>query len=125
MIFSTDRCPLCNDKLQLEIHDGNDGKVWFKYYCEKKESVYNSTAQLKVNQCHYLNSCFQGGSLVTMVIGPYEIYHSESNNMTSVYDAKKVASFREKLIFRTKLLDLDYSQPHVVETKLKLLVTFS
>lgn len=89
MIFSTDICPLCGSKLQLDIFDDNAGKVWFKYFCEKKENVYNSTTQLKVKQSHYMNDCFQGGSLVTMVIDIYEIYHSESNNMTSVYDAKK------------------------------------
>jgi hypothetical protein len=125
MIFSTDKCPLCNLSLNLEIFDGNKGKVWFKYSCTKTEDVYNSTARLRVKQSHYMNDCFQGGSLVTMVIGQYEIFHSESNNMTSVCDAKKVANYSEKLIFRTKLLDLDYSQPHVVLDKLKLLVTFS
>lgn len=37
MIFSSDRCPLCNDKLEMEVVEGNDTVV-ISYFCDKKRT---------------------------------------------------------------------------------------
>lgn len=126
MIFSTDRCPLCGDKLDLEIIEIAQGKVAFDYTCKKRELVRNDTDTATIAETHYKNACYKGGSLCSMIILPYRIFHSESNHMTSVYDARHHArGSSKKLIFRTKLLDLDYSRPHIALNRLKVLVTFS
>jgi len=126
MIFSTDRCPLCDKKLRLEIQPVATNKVAFHYYCEKKEIVRNDTDTAAIAAAHYTNDDYKGGQLATMLIGPFKLFHSELNKMTAVYDSQKYRKTAgEKLIFRTKLLDLDYSQPQVVLAKLQLLVIFS
>ena len=125
MIFSTDLCPLCSKKLQLEVVEVAQGKVHFRYYCDVKESVRDDSNTATVSKSHYDNECFPKGGLVTMIIPPFMIFHSQANNMTSVYDSTRFPMSPNKLIFRTTLLDLDYSKPHLVTSKLKLLVTFS
>lgn len=125
MIFSTDRCPLCSDPLRLEVVEVTQGKVHMRYYCETKEHVRDDANMMTISKSHYDNECYPKGSLSTMIIPPFILFHSESNNMTSVYDNERFLRSPKKLIFRTKLLDLDYAQPHVVLSKLKLLVTFS
>jgi hypothetical protein len=126
MIFSTDNCPLCGDKLDLEIIEVAPGKVAFDYSCKKRELVRNDTDTATVAETHYKNACYKGGSLCSMIILPFKLFHSESNHMTSVYDARKYPrGSSKKLIFRTGLLDLDYARPQVVLNRLKVLVTFS
>jgi hypothetical protein len=127
MIFSTDRCPICNAKLELEIRElttKQGGKVAFIYKCKKTEVVRNDSNTSNIARTHYQNDSYQGGQLCQMIIPPYILFHSESNEMTGVY---KMGGFYEdkKLLFRTGLLDLDWAQPHLVIDKLKLLVIFS
>lgn len=124
MIFSTDRCPLCNEKLDLEIRDVAPGKVVFVYKCPKTDIVRNDSNTAWIHKTHYQNDSYKGGQLCEMVISPYILFHSESNNLTGVYKASHGRK-PKKLLFRTTLLDLDYSKPQVVIGKLKLLVLFS
>lgn len=128
MIFSTDRCPLCKDKLDLEVRElttKHGGKVVFIYTCKREETIINDFDYVPSHQSHYRNESYQGGQLCQMIIPPYTLYHSESNNLTGVYKGAISVKQSKNLLFRTALLDLDYSRTHVVLTKLKLLVTFS
>lgn len=124
MIFSTDRCPLCNEKLDLEIRDIAPNKVVFVYKCKKTDIVRNDSNSAWIHKSHYQNDSYKGGQLCEMVIAPYVLFHSESNNLTGVYKSAQKGK-PKKLLFRTALLDLDYSKPQNVVEKLKLLVLFS
>jgi len=128
MIFSTDRCPLCNEKLDLEIRDltTNTGtKIVFIYKCSKTDIVRNDSNTANVIKTHYQNESYKGKQLCEMLIPPYTLFHSESSDMTGVYKTDPKRGKPKKLLFRTTLLDLDYSKPQVVIEKLKLLVLFS
>jgi len=123
MIFSTDRCPLCNQKLKLEIIDGSSGKVAFLYYCEKREITRNESNTSSVAVRHYENRSYQGGELSFMIIPPFELMHSQAKKLTSVRAASPYQP--KKIIFEVPLLDLDYSKTHLVIDKIKLLTLFS
>jgi hypothetical protein len=126
MIFSTDKCPLCDRKLRLEIQPVATNKVAFHYYCEKRESICDDKGAQIIKAHHYTNDAYKSAQLAVMLIGPFKLFHSESNNVTAIYDSqRREKGDPKKLIFQTKLLDLDYSQPHLVLDKLKLWVTFS
>lgn len=128
MIFSTDRCPLCNEKLELEIRDlttKTGAKCVFVYKCPKTDIVRNDSNTANVIKTHYQNESYTGGQLCEMLIPPYSLFHSESNDLTAVYKHEAKRGKPKKLLFRTALLDLDYSKPQVVLNKLKLLVLFS
>lgn len=125
MIFSTDKCPLCNEKLDLEIRDVAPNKVVFVYKCKKTDILRNDSNTANIIKSHYQNDSYGGGQLCEMIFPPYTLFHSESNNMTGVYKTDPRRGKPKKLLFRTALLDIDYSKPQVVIEKLKLLVLFS
>ncbi len=121
MIFSTDLCPICSQKLQLEIVEGNKS-VLLKYACENK-GIIRSSPTIGRQMSHYTNDCFSNGQVAMMIMPPFLLIHREAEGKTDVFSSEHFD--HNKIIFKSKLLDLDYSQPHVVLTKLKLLVTFS
>ena len=131
MIFSENNCPLCGTKLECKIVKLSTTpaeKISFFYSCRKTEIVRNASNSADVIVTHYTNEVFQTAnkdSLAEMIIPPYVIYHSSYNKLTSVYHFDVAKRKPKKLIFRAPLLDIDYSQPHIVMAKLKVLVTFS
>lgn len=125
MIFATEKCPLCGDKLIVKTITLSQDQYMFTYHCEKREIVRNGSNTADVAEHHYYNEWSGGYHAATMIILPYTIHHSEKNNMTGVYSCGTRFRQPKKLIFRAPLLDIDYSQPHVVVSKLKVLVLFS
>lgn len=135
MIFSQDKCPLCGKKLQSEfIHltPTPNSLVSIFYKCATYEIIRNNSNSASVMDYHYTNEVFDSfnslnpaGQLARMIIPPYIIDHSSNNNMTSVSINRHERGEPQKLIFRAPLLDIDYSQTHIVLAKLKVLVTFS
>lgn len=124
MIFSTDNCPICNQKLKLDIAEGDKpNTVAFIYTCEKKEIVRNASDTFHVSRNHYENRVFKSGSLAFMIIPPYQLVHGSNTATTAVHVVS--GSQPKKLLFTVPLLDLDYSEPQVVLARIKLLVTFS
>ena len=124
MIFSTDRCPLCNNKLEMQVISSlPKGKVAFLYYCEKREKIRNESDTGVAYSFHFEGRFFQGGEISIMNIQGYQLQHSKFHNRTVVYRTSTVEP--KKILFDCPLLDIDYTKPHIVTDKLKMLVTFS
>lgn len=124
MIFSTEKCPLCNGNLELSIIESSQpGKVGFMYSCDTRVVVRNEADTHAVSVSHYENLCYSESEMCFMVIPPFELMHWSSRQTTSV---RKVSAHEvKKIIFETSLLDWDYSDPHAVMNRLKGLVIFS
>lgn len=139
MIFSRENCPICGQKLKSEfIHltGAPNSQTSIFYSCPKNEIVRNQFSTACIVESHYTNEVFDYyydglygdkplGQLCRMIIPPYILDHSSRNHMTSVSINRHEIREPQKLIFRIPLLDIDYSQPHIVVSKLKVLVTFS
>lgn len=134
MIFSENYCPLCGKKLEskfVKLTSVSD-KISMFYSCPTLEIIRNFSNTAPVMESHYTNEVFNAfqeaaniGKLARMIIPPYVIDHSTVNHMTSVSINDGERRQPQKLIFRVPLLDMDYSRPHIVVSKLKVLVTFS
>lgn len=125
--FSTDICPICGDKLELnviELHNLKEkNAIAFRYYCNKKELVRSEDDMKCVSKSHYSYHILDNGGRATMIYPPYQLEHSRYNKTTSVY---QVSSRKpKKLIFRSGSLDAEWSEPYTVLSKLKVLATFS
>ena len=135
MIFSEHNCPLCGQKLEskfIKLTSAPADKISMFYSCPKLEIIRNFSNTAPVMESHYTNEVFNAfqeaayiGKLCRMIIPPFVIDHSTVNNLTSVWKNDGEKREPQKLIFRVPLLDMDYSRPHIVVSKLKVLVTFS
>lgn len=134
MIFSESNCPLCGKKLESKFVKSYaaGSQVSMFYSCSKLEIIRNFQNTAPIMESHYTNEVFNAfqaaayiGKLCRMIIPPFVIDHSTVNNLTSVWKNDGEKREPQKLIFRVPLLDMDYSRPHIVVSKLKVLVTFS
>src|SRR5574338_1674951 len=129
MIFSRELCPLCGERLKSEfIHltGAPNSRTSIFYSCPQKEVVRNMASTACIMESHYTNEVFDYyhdgvygdhkplGQLCKMIIPPYILDHSSNNNMTSVSINRHEIREPQKLIFRAPLLDIDYSQTHIV-----------
>ena len=126
MNFSTDICPLCNHKLQLDIVN-EGGKVVTNYFCPrspKRVWVRSMAGNYQVDVFHYTNRSSQDGSIAEMMFDPYMLKHCTPINRTRIiYLPEEDES--PQLICEIPLLDLDYANTAEVINKIKTLVLFS
>jgi hypothetical protein len=125
--FSTDICPICHDKLELnviELHNLKErNEVAFRYYCNRKELVRSEDDMKCVSKSHYSYHILDNGGMVTMIYPPYQLEHSRYHKTTKVF---AVCSRKpKKLIFECPSLDAVWAQPYNVLSKLRVLATFS
>lgn len=125
--FSTDICPICKQKLELnvvELHNLKEkNEIAFRYYCNKTELVRSEDDMKCIAKSHYSFHVLHEGGIATMIYPPFQIEHSRYHKMTSVYgiDTRKP----KKLIFRCASLDAEWAEPYTVLSKLRVLATFS
>lgn len=125
--FSTDRCPLCNHKLEMNVHEIHNlvekNKIAFRYYCGKTEPVRTDDDMKAVARPHYEYRILDGGGMAIMIYPPYQLEHSRYHKTTKVYEVSSRTP--KKLIFSTGTLDTDWQDAHAVTNKIRKLVVFS
>jgi hypothetical protein len=123
MIFCTDKCPICGTELSPDTASIKEKWITKGYHCPKKRELVRNAFDTNVTSVsHYVHSLLNGG-FVFMVIPPFELEHSKYFQTTRTYI---VHPFKpKKLLFETPILDADWSQPHNVVRRLKVLVTLS
>lgn len=127
MTFSTDICPLCNHKLQLDIVS-QGSKVITNYFCPRKPKTVTTIDSLGVRRhvdvFHYTNRIFQDGSIAEVMLEPYLLKHCIPINKTRIIYLPE-GDEHPQLIAEIPLLTLDYSNQQKVIDKIKKLVLFS
>lgn len=124
MIFSTDRCPLCNEKLEMDVEtESVFNSITFIYSCKTKELRRNDSNTNVVAQTHYESKFYGDDKYSRMIYPEFLVAHFSSINTTRIFTNSTTEP--NKFIFQIPLLDVDYSQTHAVCARLKLLVPFS
>lgn len=124
MIFSSDKCPICNLQLDLEIKEDKIlKKVSFNYTCKTTELSRNDAHTAAIPKSHYESQFYQGEDYSKMIFKDYLLAHFQSMGITRVFTNSTTKP--NEFIFDIPLLDADYSQPHVICARLKRLVPFS
>jgi hypothetical protein len=113
MIFSKDFCPLCGDAL-----------TGYKYgivSCNKTEQRKSFFGEKYYPISHYIYREDHNNKSCIMMFDDLRIDHFSSYNATDVYDISE--GTRPKFLFRTTLLDIDYSKINTID-KIKKMIPF-
>jgi hypothetical protein len=109
----------------MDVQEMAPNKVAFSYTCPQTTRTRNVANTGFEQKSHYIHTHYPKGSLVNMIIHPFILFHSQYNNLTSVFHNDLKACKEDEIIFRVRLLDMDYSNTHHVINRLKKLSVFS
>lgn len=126
MIYSTDKCPLCNGNLELHVDKNypDDKEVNLRYQCSVLHKIRDVGNTANLDAPHYINYTYPDNfDIAVMLIDEFYLAHMARNKRTLVYENK--LNMPCLFIYEIPLLDMDYTRPHAVASRLKRLVPFS
>jgi hypothetical protein len=136
MIYHQTKCPLCGGDLEYQTFVFDDGAESKHYLCHQKVKIYpdfNGNTETSHYDYNEYIAGFGGtrhhrlyDRTCEMIIMPYHLEHRmiDCESYTAVF-LLDVTDKLGKFLFNIPTLDMDWSQPHLVVERLKLLTTFS
>lgn len=127
MNFSTDKCPICQCKLSMDVQETSYNKVIMTYFCAKEYfdiGYVKSMLEKTVKVYHYSHTIFNEGAVSQMIIGPYMYKHCTPLDKTRILFLPKEERPPE-LMVEIPIIDLEWSNELEVIRRTKTFLVFS